>query len=98
MDLTAYRRRERLTLKAFGDLIGCSAETVRRYESRERLPDRGTMETIRSVTGGAVTANDLVHAPAHDSSDQATNAAAASAASSAGQGSGDGRLRSEEVV
>lgn len=43
----------------FGEMIGRSAEAVRRYASGDRIPDRETMPLIVAATGGCVTANDF---------------------------------------
>ena len=42
----------------FGEKLGASGETVRRYRSGERMPDTKTMALIFDLTDGAVTPND----------------------------------------
>src|SRR5688572_26449322 len=41
----------------FGEIIGRTAEAVRRYAAGDRIPDRETMPLIVEATGGKVTPN-----------------------------------------
>lgn len=59
MKLSDYLARERLTNKAFGDLIGVTQATVSRYATGERFPDKDTQKLIFDATGGEVTPNDF---------------------------------------
>lgn len=59
MKLKAWLERENLTHGEFAERIDRTAESVRRYASGERIPDRDTMPRIVRETGGAVTANDF---------------------------------------
>jgi transcriptional regulator with XRE-family HTH domain len=54
MRLQEYLEVKGLTLRAFGDKIGVSAESVRRYAAGERMPQRHIMLAIVKATGGAV--------------------------------------------
>jgi hypothetical protein len=45
---------------AFGERLGKSGETVRRYRAGEREPDFETISRIFDLTGGKVTPNDWV--------------------------------------
>lgn len=45
---------------AFGQKLGVSGETVRRYRAGEREPDAKTMALIFQESGGLVTPNDWV--------------------------------------
>lgn len=59
MTLDAFLSSLRITNGAFGRAIGVSAESVRRYRSRERMPARETMQVIARETAGAVMPNDF---------------------------------------
>ncbi|AWJ85155.1 hypothetical protein TSH58p_17475 [Azospirillum sp. TSH58] len=59
MKLTEYRQKRKLTLAEFGEQIGASAETVRRYEAGLRYPDPVMMERIISVSKGKVSERDF---------------------------------------
>lgn len=59
MNLADYLTREGIALKQFAGQIGVSAEAVRLYVERKRMPRPGVMAKIVEATNGAVTANDL---------------------------------------
>ena len=59
MRLADYLQEKKLTVEAFGALIGRSHTSVVRYVSGERTPGRSTMERIVSATEGRVTPNDF---------------------------------------
>lgn len=59
MKLADYLAQEDLTADAFAESIGTSRESVRRYISGERIPDRKIMLKIALATGCKVTANDF---------------------------------------
>lgn len=59
MTLKEWLARQGLSNAEFGKAINRTAETVRRYVSAERIPDRDTMPLIAEATCGEVTANDF---------------------------------------
>jgi antitoxin CcdA len=60
MTLAEFLQREGLTLMAFGQKLGVSHTTVRRWALGEAAPrDRSMFERISAATGGAVTAADF---------------------------------------
>ena len=59
MKLGDWLSKEGLTTPQFGERIGRTAETVRRYVSGERIPDRDTMPIIAEVTSREVMPNDF---------------------------------------
>lgn len=48
-----------ITVAQFASRINRAPESVRRYVSGDRIPDKETMPVIVAETGGAVTANDF---------------------------------------
>jgi transcriptional regulator with XRE-family HTH domain len=60
MKLESYLASAGLSFQAMGDLIGCSAETVRRYANGAREPSFETIRKIHDVTGGQVGPDDFV--------------------------------------
>ena len=56
--LTRYRRDQKLTLEAFGALVGASKSTVLKWE-RGAMPRRGACERIFAVTGGRLRRTDF---------------------------------------
>ena len=59
MTLEAYLKETGESREEFAKRIGVSAETIRRYLTSERRPDRERMEKIALATGCKVTANDF---------------------------------------
>lgn len=52
--LRAWRKKNNLSLEAFGRQIGVNRSTLSYYESRTHIPRPRIMEKIRQATGGAV--------------------------------------------
>ena len=65
MTLAEYMRKHDLTLAKFAGQIDVSVEAVRRYRLGKRTPRREHMARIKAATGGAVTADDFLAAPAN---------------------------------
>ena len=63
MKLADYIKEAGLTDEAFGRLVGVSQPTVSRLKRDLSWPTRETIERIRDVTGGKVTADDFMDAP-----------------------------------
>jgi transcriptional regulator with XRE-family HTH domain len=59
MTLDVYLAETSQTRAAFARQIGVTQETVRRYLSGERIPEKSKMEKIALATGCKVTANDF---------------------------------------
>ena len=59
MTLGEYLEQSSTSRRQFADRIGVSYETVRRYLSGDRIPDRAIMAKIALATGCKVTANDF---------------------------------------
>lgn len=59
MKLRDYLEQTSLNRNQFAELIDVSGETVRRYLTGERRPERETLLKIAEVTEGQVTANDF---------------------------------------
>ena len=59
MKLGAYLSRERLTIQAFGRLVGCSHAHVSRLVNGVRKPSWVLLRRISEVTDGDVTASDF---------------------------------------
>lgn len=55
MKLSTWRKSKRMTLVEAGELLGTDHSTVARWESGERIPRKEQMQTVVSVTEGAVT-------------------------------------------
>lgn len=49
--LREYRQREKLTRKQLGAKLGVTGMTIYRWETGERLPQRGQWAKIAEVTG-----------------------------------------------
>lgn len=65
MKLADFMRGHGLSDDAFAARVGgCSAFAVRKWKYGERIPRGETLNRIAAATGGAVTANDFVPAPA----------------------------------
>ena len=75
--LGEWRRSAGLTLDAMGNRLGVGPETVRRYESGQRIPSRQHMARIYLATGGAVAPNDFYDLPALPEGPQGAGAAIA---------------------
>ena len=75
MRLKTYRDREKLTLEAFGSLIGRSKSTVQRYEEGIVTPSLKMARRIELLTAGAVGPADFYDTDASHG-DQAQGAAA----------------------
>lgn len=61
MDLRTYRKSKGWTLEAAAKFAGFANGTVwRRYETGERYPRPDALHTIERLTGGEVTASDLL--------------------------------------
>ena len=61
MKLGDYLRDEKLTVAAFGALVGVgNKQTMSRYVRGDRFPPADTLLRIREVTAGRVTADDFV--------------------------------------
>lgn len=58
--LKAWRLASGLSPHEVGKRLGCSVQTVYRYEAGTRTPERSVLDRIIIMTGGAVTANDWV--------------------------------------
>ena len=63
MTLRDYLARTDTDRTQFAATIGVSAETVRRYLTGERIPDKERMSRIALATDGQVTANDFFDLP-----------------------------------
>lgn len=61
--LTAYRKRENLTLEAFAEKIGANKAMVWKWESRKSEPRPKYRAKIEEATGGAVRPGDLIAQP-----------------------------------
>lgn len=61
MQLETYLKNHDKTHESFSKEIGVSSVSVYRYATGQRIPEPETMDKIRIVTGGAVTANDFYH-------------------------------------
>jgi transcriptional regulator with XRE-family HTH domain len=59
MKLGEYLNHARLDRHQFAERIGVSSETIRRYLTGERRPDRQKLVKIAEATEGQVTANDF---------------------------------------
>lgn len=64
MQLDTYIREQKLTDESFAKLLGPSVSewAVRKWRYGQRIPRFTMQKRILEVTGGAVTANDLVEA------------------------------------
>lgn len=60
MKLIDFMKQSGMSNEVFGARIGVSAESVRLYLAGRRMPRRDTLLKIAEVSGGLVTANDLV--------------------------------------
>jgi transcriptional regulator with XRE-family HTH domain len=61
MDLRSYRQKKGWTLESAAKFAGFANGTVwRRYETGERYPRPDALHTIENLTGGEVTASDLL--------------------------------------
>lgn len=58
--LTAYRKRNGLTLEAFGKLVGAAKGTVSKWEAGDAMPRRPALGKIADATENEVTANDFM--------------------------------------
>lgn len=56
-----YRAEKRLTLEAFGALVGATKGMVSKWEAGKALPRPLYMSRIVDVTGGAVSVDRLLH-------------------------------------
>ena len=63
MTLGDWLKNEKVSVSDFATRIGRTAESVRRYVSGDRIPDRETMPLIVRHTDSAVTANDFFGIP-----------------------------------
>ena len=63
MRLSAYLDHNKLTLTAFGRLIGTGPMTVHRYAKAGRVPRPYLMRRIIAATGGKVRADDFFETP-----------------------------------
>ena len=79
MKLMAYRAAQDLSREAAAKALDVSVETVRRYETGERIPRRAIMRRITEWSGDQVTAADFYPAPAPAASPRDTEAASAGA-------------------
>lgn len=59
MTLHEYLTRADIDRSEFAARIGVSTETVRRYLTGDRIPDKERMSRIALATDGQVTANDF---------------------------------------
>ncbi|MDE1914708.1 MAG: helix-turn-helix transcriptional regulator [Sphingomonadales bacterium] len=59
MNLKEWMDLSGVTIADLATRLGCKPETVRRYTTGERIPDRIMMPRIAEETGMAVTANDF---------------------------------------
>lgn len=59
MKLRDYLDHNGLTKAQFAERIGVSEETIRRYVTGERIPDKKKMSKIALATACQVTANDF---------------------------------------
>ena len=60
MQLSAFLSDNKLTLQAFGSIVGVSGETVRRWADGSRFPHGDMLIRIAETTEGQVQANDFV--------------------------------------
>ncbi len=60
MLLSDYLAENELSDAAFARLIGVERQTVGRYQTGDRFPERHILLKIFEVTGGKVTANDFI--------------------------------------
>ena len=61
MTLKEWRIKTGVSQRQLGHMISKDQRTVRRYENGELTPSSDTMRLIEKITGGDVTANDLIH-------------------------------------
>jgi len=64
MKLDQYMSENQLTDVALASRLGVASTTVMRWRKRETKPDWGVLPVLAAETGGAVTANDFLDAPA----------------------------------
>lgn len=62
MELRDWLTQNEISDDAMADRLGISRQSLWRYRSGKRLPDKDMLNRIFEATGGAVTANDFVHA------------------------------------
>lgn len=60
MDIKQYREKHALSQKAFGDLVGVSQGMVWQWESHETNLTLDKVKKVAIVTGGEVSAHDLM--------------------------------------
>ncbi|WP_109613526.1 helix-turn-helix domain-containing protein [Pseudaminobacter salicylatoxidans] len=58
--LKIWRKANGLSTIEVGRRLGCTRQTVCRYEAGTRIPERSVLDRIIIMTGGSVTANDWV--------------------------------------
>lgn len=66
MTLAEYLDKAETSDTAFAEMIGVSRQALHRYKTGERRPEWNVLERIRDVTGGQVTPNDFLDAPARE--------------------------------
>lgn len=62
-DLYTWRKSERWSRRELGKSLGVSSETIRRWESGLRIPERDKMVLIYIRTGGIVEPNSFYDLP-----------------------------------
>lgn len=63
MTLSEWMQQNDLSDAAVAERLGKSRVTVSRYRRGNEIPSSDTIKTIVEITGGAVTANDLLGIP-----------------------------------
>jgi transcriptional regulator with XRE-family HTH domain len=58
--LRTWRQESRKSLEETAPLLGVSPASLSRIERGEQWPDRDFCERLQAITGGRVTANDLI--------------------------------------
>lgn len=72
MRLGDWMAQEHISQDELATKLGCDRSTVTRYVGGKRRPRAGMMRRIRSVTNGAVTANDFVGLDEDDEDEETT--------------------------
>ena len=60
--LRAWRTKQGLSRLELALQVGCHAQTIVKWEARERFPRPEHLKRIADITGGTITANDFFNA------------------------------------
>lgn len=63
MQLADYLKTNGISDDEFGQKIGVSRQSVHRYKTFDRFPEKPVLSEIIKATAGAVTPNDFLQAP-----------------------------------